>query len=86
MRTNTFGEKYCHTADELRRVLDDKCGDWYVNDSDLEVAPEDEILEGQKACQAEVRENESGDTLCWVEADTKEAVEAILRECKVEIV
>lgn len=78
MRRNAFGEAYCHTADEVRQILDEKGWEVYVSESSLE-----EPAAGDKAT-AEILENESGDTVCYIEADTVEEINALITELKLE--
>ncbi len=79
MRTNKFGDQYCHTADEARKVIDESENGWEVYIPHIE-PPAD----GEKA-SAEVSENGSGDLVCFIEADTVDAVKAIAAELKIEV-
>lgn len=79
MRRNTFNDTYCHTAAELRAYVDEHSdGAVYVGSID---PPEN----ANEKATAEVLENESGDTVCFVEADTVDLVRAILVEVGIEI-
>lgn len=74
MRYSQFGEAYCHTADEARRYIDD-CGEEVYLPSYPPDPPEGDF----GAC-IEIAEGGSGDNVCFIEAPTVEAVNAILRE------
>lgn len=78
MRTNKFGEKYCNTADEARRVIDNSDNGWEVYACAFSPAEK-----GSEAC-AEVHENASGDIVCYIEAKTLKDVRAIVAELKLE--
>jgi hypothetical protein len=80
VRRNAFGETYCHSALEVRHFIDAQHdGDWdvYVSSVDPPDAP------GEKAC-AEIIENVSGDHVCFIEADTVDAVLVIIHEVDIE--
>lgn len=77
MRYSKFGDAYCHTADEAKAVIEEK-SDGAVHVSEID-PPEDNF----KAA-AEVRENESGETVCFIEADTVEAVRTIITAAGIE--
>lgn len=74
MRRNGFGEAYCHTADEARRFIDEADDEPY-----LPVYPPDPP-EGDFGATIEIAESGSGDNICYIEAPTVEAVQAILNE------
>jgi hypothetical protein len=74
MRTNKFGEIYCHTADEARRFIEESDEEPY-----LPSYPPDPPEGDFPAC-IEVAKSGSGDSLCYIEAPTVEAVQAILNE------
>lgn len=78
MRRNRIGDVYCHTADEARAYIDEHASDGVCVDK-ID-PPEGEF----KAC-AEVLTNKRGDTVCYIEADTVEAVRAIVVEAGIEI-
>lgn len=80
MRRNTMGEFYCHSAAELYQFLDER--EILVCDINADqIDPPDEGT-GKAAC--EIRSNESGDTVCFVEAETVAAVKAILDQAHIE--
>ena len=74
MRYSKFGEAYCHTADEARRIIDECDDDVY-----LPSYPPD-APEGDFGATIEIAEGGSGESVCWIEAPTVEQVDAILRE------
>lgn len=78
MRYNRFGEAYCQNAAEARTYVDEHTdGDVHVGEID---PPEAHI-----GATAEVRENESGDTICFIEAPTVDEVRAIVIAAGIEI-
>lgn len=85
MRRNKFGEAYCQTADEVRAELGAKgLGD---NETSADYPDESEpsdVANGFGRFCAEVRENESGETVCYAEADTVDGVIALLEDTGVE--
>lgn len=81
MRRNKFGEPYCHTADEVRSVLDNHENGWEVFTAGV-MDPDSSLI----AFTAEICENGGGDAVCYIEADTAEGVEEILSELKIEVV
>lgn len=76
MRANKFGERYCHTADEARRIIDNLENGW-----DVYVAQFDDA-DGEFQATAEIAENVSGDIVCYIEAPTLEQVLTIIKELK----
>ena len=78
MRTNRFGEIYCHTADEAREIIEQHGDDVYVPGDPTE--PKD----GEQAT-CEVADSECGDLICYIEAPTAAAVQAIIDELKLEV-
>lgn len=78
MRRSGFGEAYCTTADEIRSEIENKRPEW-----DVYLARVDPPEGDDKAC-GEICQNENGDLVCYVEADTEEAVRALVREVKIE--
>jgi len=78
MRRNAFGEAYCHTADEVRKIVDERGDQVYCPQIDEPSSAED-------MATGEVCENVSGDTVCWIEAPTVEDVRKIAREADVEL-
>jgi hypothetical protein len=78
MRRNTFGDAYCHTADEARREIDNSENGWQVYAGEID-PPEDDF-----GAVAEIRENVSGDLVCYIEAKTETEVQAIIDELKLE--
>lgn len=79
MRTNKFGESYCHTTADVEAVLDRLA----VAASDINA--ERVEIEGDEKPVLEVRDNGSGDTVLWIEGDTFGAIEKIARECGIEV-
>ena len=80
MRRNTFGDVYCHTADEVRRHVDEQ------NDADwLVYATTFDPPESTYKATCEVLKNVDGDLVCYIEADTLEQVRAIVRELRLEV-
>ena len=76
MRRSAFGDAYCHTADEARRLIEECSDEPY-----LPSYPPDPPEEGFGAT-IEIAESGSGDSICWIEAPTVDAVDRILRELK----
>lgn len=70
MRYDYFGEAYCHTADEVRRLTFGKV-------VYLPSYPPDPP-EGDFGACIEIAESGSGETVCFIEAPTVEAVQAIV--------
>lgn len=78
MRHNALGDAYCQSAAEARAYIDQHGGDGvYVSEID---PPENHI-----GATAEVRENVSGDTVCFIEAPTVDEVRAIVIAAGIEI-
>lgn len=78
MRTNTFGEHYCHTVEEARRCIDENDDGWEVYVT--EFSPP----EGPWKASAEIRTNRDGELVCYLEADTEALVRAMADELKLE--
>lgn len=74
MRKNGFGESYCHTADEAQQLINNAPDSPY-----LPSYPPDPP-EGEFGATIEIAEGGNGSTICFIEAPTVEAVDAILRE------
>lgn len=80
MRHNKFGEAYCQSAAEAHTyVANHSDGAVHVS----EIDPPGAVL---GTATAEVRENESGETVCWIEASTVDEVRAIIIGAGIEIV
>lgn len=79
MRRNGFGETYCQNVAELRAYLENN------SDSNVHVS-EIDPPEAHIGATAEVRENVSGDTVCYAEAPTVDEVRAIVIAAGVEII
>lgn len=79
MRRNGFGDFYCHTANEVRTIIE--CGDsrWQVY-----VVMHEPPKDGEKAT-CEVLTNVAGDTVCYIEAKTLDEVTAIVKELDLEV-
>lgn len=80
MRRNSFGEAYCVNSEELAAEIDS--AGWFTSGV---YADRVRVADGETPAW-EVLENESGDTICYVEADTDAACQQILRDVGVEIV
>lgn len=78
MRANSFGDKYCHTAQEVRDLLDGR-SDVYVSATSFDPP------ESHYKATCEVVENGSGETVCYIEANTLPAVHALVEELKLEV-
>lgn len=76
MRYSGFGDAYCHTAEEARRFIEECSDEVY-----LPSYPPDPPEAGFGA-SIEIAESGSGDSVCWIEAPTVEAVDAILTELR----
>ena len=80
MRYNFFGDPYCQTTDEVLEELNDKgyeVGEIYLAEVN---GPEgDETM----WC-GDVSENDTGDTVLYIEAATREAVVAIAKEAGID--
>jgi hypothetical protein len=74
MRHSKFGEAYCHTADEARKLIEEASDEAY-----LPSYPPDPP-EGEFAASIEIAESGSGDNICFIEGPTVEAVQKILDE------
>lgn len=61
MRHNMFGEVYCQNADEIDEVMAEK--DIYAGDVNAEI----QYNEDTGCWDAEIRDNEDGETVFWVE-------------------
>ena len=72
MRYSGFGDAYCHTAAEARKFIDE-CDDEVYLPSYPPDPPE-----GDFGATIEIAESGSGESVCWIEAPTVEAVDAIL--------
>lgn len=72
MRHSAFGEAYCHTAAEARRLIEQADDRAY-----LPSYPPDPP-EGDFGACIEVAESGSGDNICFIEAPTIEGVLAII--------
>lgn len=84
MRTNRFGESYCHTAAEALSRIDPAGGvsACYVPDTFTT-----ECQGGNRpATSVEVAENMRGDSVCYIEGASESAVRAIITELGLEIV
>jgi hypothetical protein len=82
MRRNKFNEAYCRTPAELTAELsrhDQDPDEVYA--SGIENDPGNEHGEWY----AEVVEKESGETVCFVEADSRDQVAEVLSAVKVEL-
>ncbi|MHC2867919.1 hypothetical protein ACVIYH_009052 [Bradyrhizobium diazoefficiens] len=77
MRISGFGDHYCHTAAEAQRLIDN-CDD----EPYLPSYPPDPP-EGEFGATIEIAESGSGQSICWIEAPTVEAVDKILRELRI---
>jgi hypothetical protein len=77
MRRNAFGDTYFHTADELKAELGSAGHDIYCGQID---PPDGDDL----ACGS-VMDNESGETVFYVEAATEDAVAVLLEEADIQI-
>jgi hypothetical protein len=86
MRTNAVGEKFCHDADEITALIEEADGSNVVAaglEDDPDHDPEnDESL--RWGC--ELREDDSGDIIGYVETDTEDELRAVLEEADVPIV
>lgn len=78
MRVNGFGDRYCHTADEARELID-------AHDAPVYVAGAICDPEGEIGATAEVADSHDGDLVCYIEAPTVEAVRAIIAELGIEV-
>lgn len=78
MRHDGFGDAYCQNATEARAFLKQH-GNPYVHVGEID-PPEAHI-----GATAEVRENVSGETVCYIEAPTVEEVRAIITAAGIEI-
>lgn len=79
VRTNGFGEKYCHTADEAHAVIAAWGKPVYVPD-----VWNEPVAEGEQ-WTAEIADNVDGDLVCYIEAPTVEAARAIVDELGIEV-
>ena len=79
MRTNKFGDRYCNGTAEVRSVLDDHENGWDV------YATQFDPPEGKSLATVEIRENVSGDLVCYVEAKNVDELKRIISELKIEI-
>ena len=81
MRTNGFGDRYCHTADEVRSVVESRPEDnpWLVY-ATMHEPPQ---LDEKWSC--EVLQNSDGELVCYIETDSKEDLDAIVTELKLEV-
>lgn len=78
MRTNHFGEKYCHTAEEARQVIEDSENGWEVYAAAFSEPQDDD----KATC--EIATNDDGDLVCYIEAPTLDKVREIVIELKLE--
>lgn len=74
MRRSGFGEAYCHTASEAQRLIDESGAEPY-----LPSFPPDPP-EGDFGATIEIAASGNGENICFIEAPTAEAVNAILAE------
>jgi len=78
MRTNMYGDTYCHTAGELQNVLEAR------KLHPVDVIGLDIDIDNGKACAEVVTEGD--DTLiCFLEADTEDEIRAIFEELEIEV-
>lgn len=80
MKRNHFNEAYCTNASELVDELDERA----TTPSSVYLASVDEPEGDETAFVGEIVENESGETVCYIEADSREAVKAIAKEAGME--
>lgn len=80
MRRNHFGEAYCTDSSELLNELDERA----TTPSSVYLASIDMPEGDEKTFSGEIIENENGETVCYIEADTREAVKAIAKEAGIE--
>lgn len=74
MRYSGFGEAFCHTVDEAQHVIDESGEEPY-----LPSYPPDPP-EGDFGATIEIAASWNGENICFIEAPTVEAVQAILNE------
>jgi hypothetical protein len=82
MRHNHFKEAYCHTASELG----DEIGDQGLTTEEVYCpsCSEDAGSPPEQRWSAEIAHCESGETVCYVEGPSREAVLAIVTEVGLE--
>lgn len=80
MRTNGFGDRYCHTVDEARGLIDEHTGEVYVPSYSFD-PPESTF-----GATAEIVDCSDGEVVCYIEAPTEADVRAIIAELGIEIV
>jgi hypothetical protein len=85
MRHDSFGNAYCYTADEARRLIEAHGRPVYVPEPCI--TPE-RPLPGwaENAATAEIADNSDADLVCYIEAATVEAVHEIIAELDLEII
>ena len=78
MRKNMFQEAYCGTAAEVSQILDEHPNGWDVYAASFSKGV------GKMKPSIEILENESGDLVCYIEGETKDAIQNILDSLKIE--
>jgi hypothetical protein len=79
MRTNRIGDKYCHTVAEANGVIEDNENGWNVYC--CEFSPPEDMIKAT----AEIRDNETGELVCYLEAADFDAIKAMAKELRIEV-
>lgn len=79
MKRNGFGDAYCQTADEARREIESSESGWecYLGEIDPPEPP-------RFGATAAILGNESGDTICYLEAENEAGIRALAKELKLQ--
>lgn len=79
MKRNSFGDAYCQTANEARREIENSESGWncYLGEIDPPEHPRFGVT-------AAVLGNDTGDTICYLEAPTEDGVRALAKELKIQ--
>lgn len=80
MHQNAFGDRYCGTVDEIVTAIDNR----NLEVHEVHLAIIDEPEEPGEKWSGEVAENVSGGTVCYIEADSRDAVKALAKEVGIE--
>lgn len=80
MRLSKGGTAWCHTATEFRALLGDRdVSEFYVDEDFISVEAD------RGDWSAEVARSDDGEILCYIEADTREKVIALVKELDLEL-